>query len=164
MTLGCISKRGNDEALQHLNHELKERKDEQAFMTFLLRDIPARGDVIHMDSLIAFLKDPDFEPKDELRRVLLKMPTASILSEVFTILKSEAGRYPRIVKSEALKLLESYNWPGNVRQLRNVMRTATAMCEGSRISVEDLPEDIRDVIFDDELGDETSSFSQELRI
>jgi transcriptional regulator of acetoin/glycerol metabolism len=33
------------------------------------------------------------------------------------------------------------------------MRTATAMCEENTITVEDLPEDIRDVIFDDELGE-----------
>jgi transcriptional regulator of acetoin/glycerol metabolism len=44
---------------------------------------------------------------------------------------------------EALAALQRFHWPGNLRQLRNVLRTATALCEDNRISVDDLPEEFR---------------------
>ena len=43
----------------------------------------------------------------------------------------------------AHKLL-SYNWPGNVRELRNVMQRAVTLTRYDRLSVDDLPEKIRD--------------------
>ncbi|WP_417847574.1 sigma-54-dependent transcriptional regulator [Thalassoglobus sp.] len=42
----------------------------------------------------------------------------------------------------AEKLL-SYSWPGNVRELRNVMERAVALTRYDKITVEDLPEKIR---------------------
>jgi DNA-binding NtrC family response regulator len=35
--------------------------------------------------------------------------------------------------------LTEYDWPGNVRQLRNTIERATIMCEGDQISLNDLP-------------------------
>ncbi len=51
---------------------------------------------------------------------------------------------------DALKLLDNFRWPGNIRQLRNVLRTATALCEGNTVTVDDLPEEIRNSFFDDD--------------
>ena len=45
---------------------------------------------------------------------------------------------PRLVP-RALELLESYDWPGNVRQLENCLEQAVVLCEGDRIEVSDLP-------------------------
>lgn len=42
----------------------------------------------------------------------------------------------------ALRLLETYSWPGNIRQLRNILRTALALCEGPEITIYDLPDEI----------------------
>ncbi|MOA57596.1 Luminescence regulatory protein LuxO [compost metagenome] len=36
-----------------------------------------------------------------------------------------------------------FAWPGNVRQMRNVLRTLAALCDGGRIGLEDLPAMIR---------------------
>jgi two-component system, NtrC family, response regulator HydG len=36
-----------------------------------------------------------------------------------------------------------YHWPGNVRELENAMERAVALARGSRIELEDLPEDVR---------------------
>ena len=38
-----------------------------------------------------------------------------------------------------------YQWPGNVRELENAMERAVALARGSRIELEDLPEDVRQV-------------------
>jgi len=42
----------------------------------------------------------------------------------------------------ALGLLTSYDWPGNIRQLRNAVRTMVVMCDGDKIDVQDLPPEI----------------------
>jgi transcriptional regulator with PAS, ATPase and Fis domain len=36
-----------------------------------------------------------------------------------------------------------YQWPGNVRELENAMERAVALARGSRVELEDLPEDVR---------------------
>ena len=43
------------------------------------------------------------------------------------------------IAPEALGLLEAYAWPGNIRELRNVMERATVLCASHRITTEDFP-------------------------
>jgi len=45
--------------------------------------------------------------------------------------------------SNAADQLLRYGWPGNVRELENAMERAVALAGGSRIELEDLPEEIR---------------------
>ena len=44
---------------------------------------------------------------------------------------------------ELLKALEQYRWPGNIRQLRNVMRTMVALRNADTLGLEDLPPEIQ---------------------
>jgi len=46
------------------------------------------------------------------------------------------------VNNRAMSQLQSYGWPGNVRQLRNVLEGITVMAQGE-LTVNDLPEEIR---------------------
>jgi two-component system, NtrC family, response regulator AtoC len=50
-----------------------------------------------------------------------------------------AGRRPPRLSTEAVELLQAYSWPGNIRELRNVMERALVLCEVSEIGVEHLP-------------------------
>ncbi|MGH7171105.1 MAG: sigma 54-interacting transcriptional regulator [Gemmataceae bacterium] len=44
---------------------------------------------------------------------------------------------------EALQALENYNWPGNIRELRNVVERVVALSAGPEVQLRDLPETIR---------------------
>jgi len=43
-----------------------------------------------------------------------------------------------------MQRLLDYHWPGNIRQLRNTLRTAAALCSDSLICVGNLPHEITD--------------------
>ena len=45
----------------------------------------------------------------------------------------------RAVDQEAMYLLERYPWPGNIRELRNVIERATILAEGDFIEAKHLP-------------------------
>jgi len=45
---------------------------------------------------------------------------------------------------EAMDYLAGYDWPGNVRQLQNVVERCVVMASGETISVDDLPPEIKD--------------------
>jgi DNA-binding NtrC family response regulator len=52
------------------------------------------------------------------------------------------------VRSDALEHLLRYRWPGNIRELRNVMERAVAMCDGEEIAPEHLPLEKMSVVSD----------------
>jgi transcriptional regulator of acetoin/glycerol metabolism len=49
---------------------------------------------------------------------------------------------PVQLSGAALECLLGYHWPGNVRQLRHVLRYACAVCEASVIQLDHLPESL----------------------
>jgi DNA-binding NtrC family response regulator len=48
------------------------------------------------------------------------------------------------IKPEAMDALLSYTWPGNVRELEAAMESAVVLCRGDRITLRDLPANIRE--------------------
>ncbi len=55
------------------------------------------------------------------------------------LLQQEADGQVVHIESQARRALLDFAWPGNVRQLRNVLRTLVALAEGNRIRYGDLP-------------------------
>lgn len=49
----------------------------------------------------------------------------------------------RTVSRDAMDLLCRFEFPGNVRQLQNILERSFVFCEGDRIQPDDLPEEIR---------------------
>ena len=45
--------------------------------------------------------------------------------------------------SELLDFLMSYGWPGNVREMQNLVERMVILAEGDRITLDDLPGNIR---------------------
>ncbi|CAN2980479.1 MULTISPECIES: sigma-54-dependent Fis family transcriptional regulator [Pseudomonas] len=59
------------------------------------------------------------------------------------LLAQEAGTEQVMLDEPARQALLAFQWPGNLRQLRTVLRTVVALCEGGRVGLEDLPALIR---------------------
>jgi DNA-binding NtrC family response regulator len=59
-------------------------------------------------------------------------------------LSREHGRSFRGLSSEAMQLLVNAYWPGNVRQLRNLVESMVVLAPGREIRPPDIPADIRD--------------------
>ncbi|WP_321393237.1 sigma-54 dependent transcriptional regulator [Emcibacter sp.] len=55
-------------------------------------------------------------------------------------ISASEGRVRKHLTTEALKLLCSYSWPGNVRQLENSIFRAVILSEGESIGPEDFPQ------------------------
>ncbi len=59
------------------------------------------------------------------------------------LLAQEAAGQTVVLSVAARQVLLSYAWPGNVRQLRTVLRTLVALSDEGAVGVEDLPANIR---------------------
>ena len=66
----------------------------------------------------------------------------------------EHGKNVNKIDNEALKLLKAYHWPGNIRELQNIIERAVLVSEDEVIKKEHLPEvlfDKKDSLFEEAL-------------
>lgn len=54
----------------------------------------------------------------------------------------ESGRQVKNIGPDALAYLQNYDWPGNIRELENVIERAIVMSAGAQIGPQDLPQNI----------------------
>jgi two-component system response regulator PilR (NtrC family) len=83
----------------------------------------------------------------ELRMPSLRERMEDLLPLVETILQRLGGNPALPLSSAAVKALEKYHFPGNVRELENILERAMALCSGQQIETEDLqlsPEPLAD--------------------
>ncbi len=67
-----------------------------------------------------------------------------LLAEHFLLrLAKENGTPPKRLQPEAVRALQQYRWPGNVREVQSVIERASLLAEGDEIRVEDLPIEVR---------------------
>lgn len=74
----------------------------------------------------------------ELRMPPLRERMEDIVPLVDVILRRVFGDSPPRLSSGAVKALSFYSFPGNVRELENILERATALCSDDLIEVEDL--------------------------
>ena len=55
----------------------------------------------------------------------------------------ESGKHIDTISPEALELLSNYDYPGNIRELENIMELAVVRCQGGTILPADLSGDVR---------------------
>lgn len=55
---------------------------------------------------------------------------------------TETGSKVTGISDAAMSILTNYEWPGNIRQLRNALRTMIVMCDREQLDVQDIPPEI----------------------
>jgi transcriptional regulator with PAS, ATPase and Fis domain len=68
---------------------------------------------------------------------------APMVTDFLTRFTRGNGEPPRTISPEALAVLTEYRWPGNVRQLENVIERLLVVSRNPIVRVEDLPVEIR---------------------
>ena len=69
-----------------------------------------------------------------------KEDITALAEHFITRLSAEEGRKVRGITPNALAMLTSYAWPGNVRQLENTIFRAIVLCETDILDVQDFPQ------------------------
>ena len=121
--------------------ENKSRKVDVRIVTATNRDLAHgvaggtfRQDLYYRLKVVELQVPPLRERRDDvlpLARVLLADAALRMKRKISALAPGAADQLLR------------YEWPGNVRELENAMERAVALARGSRVEVEDLPEEIR---------------------
>jgi DNA-binding NtrC family response regulator len=82
-----------------------------------------------------------------------------LIKHYLDIFAKEAGKTIKEIDYEAMQALLAYDWPGNIRELRNTIERATVLADGEVITIHDLPDKFRTL---DVEGVSTSSLRQAL--
>ena len=69
-----------------------------------------------------------------------------LLAHFLRLFASENAKDVTAFAPEALDLLTAYAWPGNVRELRNCVERMVVMARGDRLTLNDVPADIRNAV------------------
>ncbi len=99
-----------------------------------IRDGLLRQDLYHRLAVVVIHVPPLRERKEDI----------SLLARHFLgNFNDESTTSPSEFSDDALAALEAYAWPGNIRELRNVVQGAAIMAEGEIIRCCDLPRKVR---------------------
>ena len=92
-----------------------------------------REDLYHRLNVIRINSPP-------LRQRRVDIPL--LLNHYLSTAARELEAPPKSIDADALVMLQSYDWPGNVRQLVNATRRLTVTAPGTVITTEDIPGDL----------------------
>ncbi len=90
-----------------------------------------RRDLYYRLSVVSLAVPPLRERREDI---------PDLIERYLTHFQSQLPNSIQGVDPHALQALIEYNWPGNVRELINVIERAVLLCEGERISRQDLPD------------------------
>jgi DNA-binding NtrC family response regulator len=89
-----------------------------------------REDLLYRLNVITIKVPPLREHKDDIPLLARHM-----IDE----LSRRHNKTARLMSTEAMEVLLAYHWPGNIRELRNVIERAVVICEGELIEKRHLP-------------------------
>jgi DNA-binding NtrC family response regulator len=109
------------------NRDLKAMVDEGQF----------REDLFYRLNVVNITLPPLRERHDDL---------PILLDHYLHVFAAENGKKLAGFAPEAMTLLQAYSWPGNVRELRNCVERMVVMARGDRLTLKDVPADIRNAV------------------
>ncbi len=98
-----------------------------------LRSRALRQDLLDRLAVHVIRVPPLRERADEIQDIAL---------EIVRDLSNDTGYLTQPISREALAVLQTYQWPGNVRQLQNVLRRALLLRPHGQIDIESLPPEL----------------------
>ncbi|WNZ72922.1 sigma-54-dependent transcriptional regulator [Borreliella garinii] len=93
-----------------------------------------REDLFYRLNIININIPPLRERKDDISNL-----TSILIRDV----AKENNRQEKTLSNDAIKALYYYDWPGNIRELKNVLESALILSKGKQITKEDLPAKIK---------------------
>jgi two-component system NtrC family response regulator len=66
-----------------------------------------------------------------------------LVQHFFVQTRAKVGRPDLVLPPQLIKYFQNYRWPGNIRELENVIERIVVLARGPEISVEDLPDYLR---------------------
>lgn len=107
--------------LSATNQDLKEATAKKNF----------REDLYYRLNVISILMPPLRDRREDI----------PLLAEHFLRIYAGKGSAKRI-SPEAMMLLTNYHWPGNIRELQNVIERTCVLAQGEEITIDNLPHDL----------------------
>ena len=103
----------------------------------LLRQGHFREDLYYRLKVIDLTMPPLRDRREDIPELTLHF--ARLCSE-------RSGKAALQVDDDALAVLKAYDWPGNIRELENVIERAVVVAEGSTITMQDLPPEMLNAV------------------
>ena len=69
-----------------------------------------------------------------------------LTSHILEKFRSRLGKPVKEMSPGAINALVQYDWPGNIRELENMLERSVLFCEGETLELKDLPEPIRNAV------------------
>lgn len=110
------------------NKDLKQEVQEEAF----------REDLFYRLNVVTIKL-----PRLAERREDIPLLISHFMEKYSTALRKKIGS----ITPEAMEILSGYGYPGNVRELENIIERAVALADGEVVEVEDLPPDLQKLKF-----------------
>jgi len=89
-----------------------------------------REDLYYRLNVVPIQVPPLRERREDIRELALHFLARSAV---------QLGRIPQTLSDGAAQLLETYAWPGNIRELQNLLERMAVLCESQIIEESDLP-------------------------
>jgi transcriptional regulator with GAF, ATPase, and Fis domain len=87
-----------------------------------------RRDLFYRLNVFPIIVPPLRDRKDDIPLLV------EYLAERYT---SKAGKKIKNIQKRTLELFQAYDWPGNIRELQNVIERAVILCDGETFSVDE---------------------------
>ena len=116
-------------ATREINIDVRILSATHTDLANLVRDGKFRQDLFYRINVIELKMPPLRERREDIPLLIEHM-----LQKLSSI---KSGRQPVLTES-ALAVLQTYHFPGNIRELENILERAVTLCEGNEITGEDL--------------------------
>jgi two-component system nitrogen regulation response regulator NtrX len=88
-----------------------------------------REDLLYRLNVIPIIVSPLRERKEDI---------PALVEHFLEFFAAEYGQKPKKVSADAIKILEAYDWPGNIRELRNVIERLVIMTSSNTIAAKNI--------------------------